>query len=106
MKNSELLREAKKYLWDGCGTPAYKRTQFICVSVLCATGNLDKYKELSSWIKSMLYIEETKTECPTYDMWLERKHPEIYYKMEPKDFQVCRHQWLDWMITYWEMKGN
>lgn len=63
-------------------------------------GSVRTKESLRKWIAKLLdgYI--------FYEWWLREHHSEIWSKMNFEDIQQARHQWLDWMIAYWESKGE
>lgn len=108
MKKSELLRQAKKYLWDGKGLEWPSKTEFVCCAISRAAYKHlgDDYHpqamELREWINGLLG-KKGGTLC----RWLENNGYEVF---STHNFQVrlqqTRKDWLNWMIAYWEEKGE
>jgi hypothetical protein len=95
MKNSIILRQVKRQL---------RRNQFICCEIDGVAG-VNKANPLRDWVRSLLGSSYT------FESWLAKHgHPEAEEEYrDPKVAQrtfETRRAWLDWMITYWEAKGQ
>jgi hypothetical protein len=107
VKKSEILKEAKKILWNGYDPYedelSSKKQRFICNAVTDVKGADKEQKlEIKQWITRLLEGYHN------YETWL-RQHAYIdVYITENQHIiaQKSRHQWIDWMITYWEAKGE
>lgn len=108
MKKSELLRKAKEQLSTDYGD--YKE-RYICLA-LGQAGRLylgeyshPTVEQLRNWITSDLLQAHRHSGL---ENWLLRDHPDVYaiIKDDYIELQKLRHRWLDWMVTYWEEKGE
>jgi hypothetical protein len=111
MKHSEILREAKKHLWNGTGSPFFGAWQeYIChaINVAVKMGSPDltddqiKGKELKDWIEEMLYRD---ADTSVYTLWFLKTND--YNSMRShRTIQRGRLQWMDEMIVYLEGLGK
>jgi hypothetical protein len=92
MKNSEILRAAKAQL---------KRDRFICIAIN-SIGRPDSAQNtrLMKWVQDLLEGRFV------YESWLTKYYPEWCDKCKDNFYLEARQQWMDWMIQYWESKGN
>lgn len=100
IKKSEILKRAKSVLLEG-------RTNFVCNAItrVCKDpyAGAGQEEELRGWIKELL------ENSSTYGAWLDINHPELsddFWRLPPHRHQEIRAQWVDWMIQYWEGKGE
>lgn len=106
MKNSEILRRARTYIESG-------ETSYICraLATTYAASPWEvawhPYIALEKWVMSLL------GRCYTYNEWLEKHHPKRYESLGGLTFaekqlalRPGRLAWTDWMIKYWEEKGE
>lgn len=110
MKKSQILRAAKAVLWGG--TPPYRgpeRTpKFVCTAV--QRFDSDNARELRVWI--MRLLRSDTPQVTTLEGWLSVhhrvNHPNLTDELPAYELrmQTTRHAWLDWMIAYWEERGD
>lgn len=107
MKKSELLKEAKKRLWEGYASDRMHR--YICHAIdEVANYSYDITAEdvacdLKEWIEKLLKLNWSGNTA--LEGWLEIYHPE-FPRNDNVKIQTLRHKWIDWMIEYWESKGE
>lgn len=106
MKKSEILREAKKILWNGetRSIPFYQQ-KFICLAINQVPAPYFVRDGLKQWIQRDLLGSGSYA---TLETWLQR---EGHRKMSNgnrnyRKMQATRHAWIDWMIQHWEGKGE
>jgi hypothetical protein len=85
MKDSEILREAKKGIENG--------THYICWAIQDVDAQWQRKRSLIDWVMHMLKF------CGTYESWMGNFHTKTYNKMGHDDFKEGRMQWLNWMIA-------
>lgn len=105
MKKSAMLKRAKKHLWDGSDTSI--GVSYICYAIGEAQetyANVAKAEKVDSELCT--WIAELLSGHPTYCSWLRAYHPELAARASRTDLQVARHAWLDWMIKYWQERGE
>jgi hypothetical protein len=106
VKKSELLKEAKKYLWDGKGSRLESgKDRYICYAISDASDRIGCWRtsvehELINWIDKLLgrravYLED----------WLQEFHPD-FPRHDSRKMQQLRKKWLNWMIKYWQERGE
>lgn len=109
MKKSEILRKAKRQLDDGkYGTVGGQK--YICNAIKLVCGYYDcidspsqyeMVRSLTSWIQDDLMGMHDG--C-SLEQWLDRHYPT--WMQTSERVQKLRHMWIDWMIQYWESKGE
>jgi hypothetical protein len=112
MKKSKILEEAK-ILVD---VDSYK---FICIAITNVSirkryfdidENYDtltqNVKELHHWIEKLLneYVDDELLWFNCLENWLNEYHTEFVQSQE--NMKKLRIRWLDWMIVYWQEKGE
>ncbi|MFB3910465.1 MAG: hypothetical protein ACE15D_18905 [Candidatus Eisenbacteria bacterium] len=112
MKYSLLLREAKRHLWDGRSASCHYedgKDIYVCIAISRASHRLglDWFGRdatlLGKWIFDLLGRR------PTLESWLRAKGVPLPSFITGEDrirVQAHRLQWLDWMIAYWEGRGE
>ena len=98
MKKSEMLREAKKFLWDGVSKRNRKEV-YICLALSFNVG----FKQTNE-LRKIIY--ERIGGFGSIDKWLHDKYniPKEQFKNEA--MQAYRHQWVDMLIEEFEAKGD
>jgi hypothetical protein len=98
MKKSELLLQARSLIENG-------QKHFICKAISEAGGtNGFAYQivaEVQDWIHEILL----NGQYSSYEEWLEYNYP-ARYQGYGYDYSLARLQWIDWMIQYWQEKGE
>lgn len=105
MKTSEVLRLAKKLLWNGKEFRPWDRWTYVCVAV-DETGTTygAPYKDRIR-VKRMI----SKRLKPFYDVedWLaDRVSPTTIYRASEYKIQQYRHRWVNAMIAEFKAKGD
>ncbi len=111
MKKSTLLKRAKEYLWDGVDKKTDGKTPFVCYAVAlaassgrCRSPSSDEARIIVDWIQ----IDILDGYC-ALPVWL-RAVREIRCDPLARDditrLQATRLAWLNWMIDYWQSKGE
>lgn len=104
MKKSEMIRAAKEVLW---------REKYICIAIgevagLYRRGGANERERtaraVQAWIEDLL--GEDADGQRTYAEWLRDNHPDLYNSADDNTFYEARLQWMDWMIAYWEERGE
>ena len=98
MKKSEMLRKAKRFLWDGVSENTGK-TVYICYALGYAVG--DKQAQPLCNI-----IHERLEAYPTLFAWLRYKCNIPWEQLKDKAVQKHRYQWVDMLIEEFEAKGD
>ena len=98
MKKSQMLRKAKKVLWDGVSERNGK-VPSIYLALACAVG----YKHAAPLCNIII---ERLEGWPTVGTWLHNKCNISIEQLTPKAVQKHRHQWVDLMIKEFEAKGD
>ena len=98
MKKSEMLKEAKKLLWDGVSNIDGKQ-RYICFALVQTVGG--KQAEPLCNI-----IHERLEEYSSLFTWLRFKCNIPLGQLKNKALQKHRHQWVDLMIEEFEAKGD
>lgn len=92
VKYSDILKAAKKRL---------KPTSFyVCHAIEdCGVGSSNQHEFLTDWIEEMLDGEFA------YGSWLYKYHPKVYSRYPRRELEA-RLPWVDYMISYWEERGQ
>lgn len=105
MKKSEILREAKKLLWDGEDIGRELKKEYICNAIESTVIPWEFIPHkilLQSWIcRDLIGGDNLDVSLNT---WLSVHHPK--FVKTNSSMQTIRHKWIDWMITYWQEKGE
>lgn len=113
MKPSELLREAKKHLWDGNGE--WVRPSKVCNALHHALHTVfDKHGETSRTYKAakkshrilLDYIGVAIDGRPSVLEWLHDEARVNLNRCKPRDFQIYRHRWVAHMIKEFKRNGQ
>ena len=100
MKPSELLKEAKKILYTEEGS------EFICNAIRMAAVKHKRTFVVSERLIDWICLDLLEGLVCLED-WLEYKHKkELRGKLAFKMLRDTRMRWIDWMIDYWESKGQ
>lgn len=103
MKHSEILREAKKILWDGKRRFGGEGRAYICDAVLHASvrnGLPGKGQQIRIEISAAIYPYATLSE------WLSRVHGVPLTELNYINMQEYRRRWLDELIRIYEEAGK
>lgn len=110
MKNSEILKEARRILWDGIGRRDATE-QFLCVaiSLACRNKGFTYVSERALQLRSMVETHIQGFGC--VEELLRVKHNmksegDLYRKFTTEEIQKMRFEILDSMIQECEMKGE
>ena len=113
MKKSEILALAKKQLWGGAASIAEDEEVHICNAILFVmkreVGAYLRGEDLRAWISELLGRDEEGHPHTTLTAWIWTHHPEAFeppFEHHVLRTQVTRHAWIDWMIGYWEARGE
>lgn len=98
MKASQLLREAKNHLWDGCSLKG-DQNQFICHALMDVAAPGDAYG------RAREIIEDRLKPSWTLEGWLIDQQIDFRQMTYPR-MQAYRQQWLDLLIAEFEAKGD
>ena len=99
MKKSDILRKARTLIET-------KQSDYVCYAIGAAsTGNSKTCAQgdkLTEWVMELL------GEYPTLGGWLYWRRVEGIGQASCTNgkIRVTRLAWLDWMIQYWEAKGD
>jgi hypothetical protein len=102
MKKSEMLKRAKRYLWDGHGKKRPGATAFVCIALINACGTSSEVHDLRDWIDHHLG-EDSAGGARTARVWLQDT---LGRSVGPSEAQQFRHAWVDSMIAYFESRGE
>jgi len=94
MKNSKILKKAKKLIKSGEENYICDAIRRVPVISTCIYQRI----ELRMWVSNLL------GRCGTYEDWIRVNHSKLYRKWKREDYKQGRLAWLDWMIEYWEAK--
>ena len=113
MKPSELLRGAKKHLWDGNGE--WIRPTMVCTALHHALhtvwdkhgGTSQTYKDAEKSYRLLLdYIGVALAGRPSALEWLHDVAKVNLNGCKPRDFQIYRRRWVDHMIKEFKRSGQ
>lgn len=102
MKTSELLRKARRYLWDGKGKQKPKQCSGLCVAILLAETHItypmgrDIRNRIIKSLGRHIYVVG----------WLEHKARVPRRLLTAENVQEYRHRWLDALIAEYEARGD
>lgn len=102
MKSSEILREAKKFLWDGRGrhSPPGKGLT-VCYASSRGLGWSDKDSvHIRQRIMASIHPYNTVT------MWLAVQMGVRHNTLTDRQKQAYRHAWVDHLIATYEAEGD
>lgn len=100
MKTSEALKPVFNQLWDGDPKTHKKKSVFLCHAVHIAVKN----KKISKKVK--LFINGLLNGHGTLESWLAERKYQAFSKENAKIIQNTRKQWLEYIISYYEYKGD
>ena len=103
MKHSEILREAKKILWDGKGRIGREERAYICDALFHAgarNGVPAKAQQIRKQIAAALYP------YGTLSGWLSCVHRVPPTERNCINMQEYRHRWLDELIRIYAEAGK
>lgn len=107
MKPSQVLRKAKKVLWDGRGKePNFddERQQFICNAVHAVTDDFRLGMDVTNHIESLL-------DGDTVEVWLTKQgyiRGDLYLPLPTRtqvQVQKYRKRWMNHLIKQYEEQG-
>ena len=98
MKKSEMLKEAKKLLWDGVSNIDGKQ-RYICFALVQTVGGKHS-------VPLCAIIHERLGGHPTLITWLHYKCNIPEQQLTNEVVQAHRHQWVDMLIEEFEAKGD
>jgi hypothetical protein len=103
MKTSEILKEAKKKLWNGDRrTLRNHRYKYVCYVIEDNFPKNSKAKAVTKRIARSLGADYLSVAT-----WLGNNGYASWDDMEkPKIMQAYRHRWLDALISEYESKGD
>jgi hypothetical protein len=97
MKNSDILREARGRIED-------RSLSYVCLAINHPKQwNGNDRENLKSWVLALLgshYTLESWIE-ENCGVWIRED-----MKRDAEKMRVTRLAWIDWMIAYWEGKGQ
>lgn len=104
MKTSEILRKAKKYLWNGTSKTVSREALCLalwdaaCLSTPADRARIGKVmNRISRALHKQSYVHG----------WLVAKGHATYAQINnPKLIQAYRHRWLNALIAEYERKGD
>ena len=110
MKTSELLREAKKYLWDGKDEKELEhldKSEYICFAILSAArNNPNETIEHSTCLRCRRVIEASLFPHNCVETWLLRSAGIPPKEMTHRRIQAYRLAWIDVLIKEFKAKGD
>jgi hypothetical protein len=102
MKSSEILREAKKHLWNGKGKfVAERKSACVCGAVMSALASSD---ESGDGLK--IYIDSVLDGQVFISSWLANVAKIPWHQITTENLQAYRLRWMDHMIEIFEAKGD
>lgn len=102
MKKSEILRDAKRQLWDGEGG---RGEQYICIAIEY-DGDILR-DEVDEVIDLKADVRERLCGWGSYEEYLVHLHGDGYsYSLTHVQIQAMRHKLLDEMIAEYEGRGE
>lgn len=110
MKISELLTEAKKYLWDGKDEKELERldkSEYICFAILSAArNNPNEIANHATYLRCRRVIEARLFPCNGFYSWLhyEAKIPQTMLTQER--VQAHRLAWMNKLIKEFKAKED
>lgn len=104
MKSSQLLREAKAYLWDG-GRSTDIETRYICHALSRAECYALTHNAMPAYRRVRAVILARLAPFSTMDEWLRSKGVRRI-DMTPARLQAHRHKWVDMLIAEFRAKGD
>lgn len=110
MKISELLTEAKKYLWDGKDEKELERldkSEYICFAILSAARNSpNEVENHSTYLRCRRVIEASLFPHNCVETWLLRSAGIPAKEMTNKRIQAHRLAWMNMLIKEFKAKGD
>ena len=110
MKTSELLTEAKKYLWDGEDEKELERldkSEYICFAILSAARNSPtETEDHSTYLRCRKVIERNLFPHNCVETWLLRSAGIPPKEMTHKRIQAHRLAWMNLLIKEFKAKGD
>ena len=103
MKKSEILRSAKFHI-------QHNHNGFVCTAImngirLADIGRTDRQHQfLVKWVEGLLDGSQTLNDwlCKNHDI----ESPLVAVATYTDKMRITRMAWLDWMISYWEARGD
>ena len=102
MKTSELLRRAKRHLWDGKEKQKSKQCSGLCVAIMLAETHItypkgrDVRDRIQKSLEGHMYVVD----------WLEYKRRVPRRLLTTENVQAYRHRWLDALIAEYKARGD
>lgn len=110
MKTSELLTEAKKYLWDGKDPrqlESLDKSEYICFAILSAARNTPaKPEDHSTYLRCSKVIQSSLFPHNCVETWLLRSAGIPPKELTYKRIQAHRLAWMDVLIKEFKAKGD
>lgn len=110
MKTSELLTEAKKYLWDGEDEKELERldkSEYICFAILSAARNSSNERANHEiYFQCRKVIESSLFPHNCVETWLLRSAGIPPKEMTHKRIQAHRLAWMNLLIKEFKAKGD
>lgn len=111
MKTSQLITQAKKYLWDGKNDLALEdlyTSEYICFAVLYAArdanGSYDRNVDLANRVRGL--IEERLFPWNNLDAWLQHSADIPCFELTNQRVQKHRLKWMNRLIKEHKAKGD
>lgn len=104
MKHSELLREAKKHLWDGRSSYGFiiPMEPYICTAIRKASSS-PNILSIANDIEARISYRLEK--CATVRQWLFENF-ESARDASSADFQTYRLAWMEHLAKEYELEGK
>ena len=103
MKHSEILREAKKRLWDGVSRRRVNQASTICFAIILVSR---EGKDIYRAREIQTQIQEALDEQGYVSQWLNQQAGIPEELLTHRNMQEYRHRWLDELIRIYEEAGK
>jgi len=103
MKHSEILREAKKRLWDGVSRRRVNQASTICFAIILVSR---EGKDIYRAREIQTQIQEALDEQGYVSQWLNQQVRIPEELLTHRNMQEYRHRWLDELIRIYEEAGK
>lgn len=111
MKTSDLITQAKKYLWDGKDDSAledFYTSEYICFAVLYAArdanGSYDRNVDIANRVRGL--IEERIFPWNNLEAWLQHSVGICSSELTNQRVQKHRLKWMNRLIKEHKAKGD